>query len=196
MAEEHSASAEGLPPQGGRWATVLIVSVGLLALAGFSLLKLSTSRSLRLETCFQNVDGLRAGMKVRLAGVEVGSVRAVRAQPANRTCPGEVEMEITTSYELRIPNDSVATIATAGLLGETYLKIDVSQASGPPVRTGSRLPSKESVRFTAASVDQALRALELLKQLSDDEKNRHAQSEEIRRDAKASPGTSQSPAPE
>jgi hypothetical protein len=87
------------------------------------------------ETLGPSVNAIR--MKVRLAGVEVGFVRAVRAQPANRTCPGEVEMEIRTSYELTIPNDSVASIATAGLLGETYLEIDVSQAFGPPVRTGS-----------------------------------------------------------
>ena len=196
MLGEHSQeSAQGLPPRGGRWATVLIVSVGLLALASFSLLKLSARRSMRLETCFQDVNGLRAGMKVRLAGVEVGFVRAVRAQPANRTCPGEVEMEIRTSYELTIPNDSVASIATAGLLGETYLEIDVSQASGPPVRTGGRLPSKESVRFTAASLDQALRALELLKQLSDEQRNRNAQPSKTRPDAKPSPGPSQSSPP-
>jgi ABC-type transporter Mla subunit MlaD len=196
VAGEHSeAATQGTPTRGGRWATVLIVSVGLLALASFSFVKLSAGRSLPLVTCFQDVNGLRAGMKVRLAGVEVGFVRAVRAQPANRTCPGEVEMEIRTSYELRIPNDSVASVATAGLLGETYLEIDVSQASGPPIQSSGQLPSKESVRFTAAGVDQALRALELLKQLSDEQRNGNAQPSKTRPDAMPSHAPTQSSPP-
>ena len=72
------------PPRGGRWVTVLIVSVGLFALAGFSFLKFSSSPSMRLETCFQDVNGLRRGSKVLLAGVDIGVVREVRAQPTNK----------------------------------------------------------------------------------------------------------------
>jgi phospholipid/cholesterol/gamma-HCH transport system substrate-binding protein len=194
--KQPQASPQAASLQGSRWVTVLIVSVGLLVLAGFAFLRLSAGHSLQLGTCFQDVNGLRAGMKVRLAGVEVGFVRAVRAQPANRTCPGEVEMEIRTSYELRIPHDSVASIATAGLLGETYLSIDVSQASGPPVQNGSRLPSKESVKFSAASVDQTLKELDqALKQLSEEVKKRNAQAGNTPPGAKPSPKPSPSSAP-
>jgi phospholipid/cholesterol/gamma-HCH transport system substrate-binding protein len=143
VAAEHSqTSTQEAPTRSGRWATVLIVCVGLAALASFSFLKLSNDRSLQVETCFHDVNGLRAGMKVRLAGVEVGFVRAVRAEPAMRTCPGEVDMEIRTSYELRIPDDSVASVTTAGLLGEKYVGIDISQASGPPIQTGGQVASK------------------------------------------------------
>jgi phospholipid/cholesterol/gamma-HCH transport system substrate-binding protein len=149
-----------------RWVTVLIVSIGLLALAGFSFLKLSAGTSLRLRTCFQNVSGLRPNAKVRFAGVDIGKVREVKAQPDNKTCPAAVEMEIQTPYELKVPQDTVASIATAGLLGETYLVIDASQASGPPTRTGDQLPSKESVNVTAETV---VRAVKVLKHLSDDE---------------------------
>jgi ABC-type transporter Mla subunit MlaD len=88
----------------------------------------------------------------------------------DKTCPGSVVMELRTPYELKIPSDSVASTATAGILGETYLEIDVTQASGPPISNGGQLPSKESVKFTAATVDRALRAVELTKQLLEEEK--------------------------
>src|SRR5260370_36797166 len=104
-------------PGSGHWVTFLIVSVGLLALASFWLLKITTGASLRLRTCFQNVSGLRSGAKVRLAGVDIGIGGDVRVQPTNKTCPAAVEMEIQTPYELKVPQDSVASTATAGLLG-------------------------------------------------------------------------------
>lgn len=90
MPEESSqTSPQAAALRSGRWVTFLIVSVGLLALASFSLLKISAGPSLRLKTCFQDVSGLRPGAKVRLAGVEVGAVREVRAQPTNKTAQAQ-----------------------------------------------------------------------------------------------------------
>lgn len=163
------------PQRSTGWASVLIVAMGLFGLASFFFLKQSAGHSLRLETCFQDVSGLRSGSRVRLAGVEVGAVRDVRAQPSNRACPGAVEMELRTPYDLKIPEDSVASIATSGLLGETYLEIDVSAASRPPIQAGGRLPGKESVKFTAETVDRAVKAVQTLKQLSDDERSAAAE---------------------
>ena len=186
---EPQTPPQAAPPRGGRWVTILIISVGLMALGGFSFLKLRSGPSLRLKTCFQDVRGLRSGAKVRVAGVDVGTVRDIRAQPMDKACPGAVAIEIRTPYELRIPEDSVASIATAGFLGETYLEIDVLGASRPPILMGGQLPSKESERFTAATVNRAVKAVELLKQLSDEEKSSSAQPSETQ------PGTKPSPKP-
>ncbi len=38
--------------------------------------------------------------------------------------------------------DSVTSLETAGVLGETYLDIDSSQAIGPPVQDGDTLPTQ------------------------------------------------------
>jgi ABC-type transporter Mla subunit MlaD len=92
------------------------------------------------------------------------------AQPTDRGCPAAVEMELKTAYELKMPEDSVASTATAGLLGETYLDIDASHASGPPAHSDEQLPSKESVKVTVETLDRALKVVQLLKQLSDEEK--------------------------
>ncbi len=69
----------------------------------------------------------------------------------------------------------MASTATAGLLGETYLEIDASAASGPPILADGQLPSKERTDLTAAAVDRALKAIDdLTKRLADAEKNCNA----------------------
>jgi len=194
--EQPQASPQAASPQGSRWVTVSIVSVGLLALASFSFLKFSGGASLRLKTCFQDVSGLRAGAKVQVAGVDVGTVRDVRAQPMDKACPGAVEMEIRTPYELKIPKDSVASVSNAIVAFEgTHLEIDISGASGPPIQNGGWLPSKESVKFTAETLDRALKAAELLKQLSDEEKASNSQPANAQPGAKLSPKSSPSSVP-
>jgi hypothetical protein len=97
----------------------VVVALGLvLALAKPS------QPHLQVRCYFQDVQGLRAGAKVRLAGVEVGSVTSVRVRPERRDQPAEVTMFLQTPYELKIPNDSVVMLETAGVLGEVFPEID------------------------------------------------------------------------
>ena len=173
--------------------TFVIVSAGVLALSVFLFPKLSLGPSLRLRACFQDVSGLRRGAKVRLAGVDVGTVREVRAQPTDRSCPGAVDMDLRTPYELRIPKDSIASTATAGILGETYLEIDVSGASGPPIQSGGLLPSRESEKFTPATLERVLK--ELLKQRPDEQQKGPVQPPKTPSDAMPSPGSPPSSVP-
>ena len=88
------------------------------------------SRSGRSCAC-----GVGVGRTSVLAGVEIGSVKSVRARPEMKEAPAEVVTELTPSYELKIPNDSIASLATAGVLGETYVEIDAAHASCAPIGT-------------------------------------------------------------
>lgn len=51
-------------------------------------------------------------------------------------------MDIATSYELQVPKDAIVAIETAGLLGQSYVDIDVSQASGAPIEKYGHLKSR------------------------------------------------------
>ena len=73
---------------------------------------------------------------MRLAGVDSGSGKSAR-RPELKEAPAEIVMVLTPSYELRIPNDSTASLETAGVLGETYVDIDVGHASGVPIRSNA-----------------------------------------------------------
>jgi ABC-type transporter Mla subunit MlaD len=96
---------------------------------------------LRLTAYFQGVEGLRAGAPVELAGVAIGSVESVRVLPAKKEAPAEVAMVISTPYELKIPNDSVVSIAQGGILGDKYVEIKSNHAVGPPATSGAVLKS-------------------------------------------------------
>lgn len=94
---------------------------------------------LTLKAYFTNGMALRSGAPVRLAGGDVGSVKSVRARPEMKEAPAEVIMALSTPEELRIPNDSTVSLATEGILGETFVNIDSHNASGPPIQSGGTL---------------------------------------------------------
>jgi len=147
------------PPLTRKIILALIVAVGLTAIGGLLVGRLRYSHQV-LKSCFNDVQGLKAGASVRIAGVEVGTVRRVRANPQMKNCPAEVDIELATTYEVRVPRDSIAGIATAGLLGETYVDIDVTQAVGGPTENYGYLKSKQSK--PTASLGDHLKALDVI----------------------------------
>ncbi len=141
---------------------VLMIVVGLAAIGSLFINPLRYFR-LNVESCFDDAGGLRAGAAVRIAGVDVGTVRSVRANPQSKNCPAEVEMVVATIYEIRVPKDSIAEINTAGLLGEVYVNIDTTQASGAPIENYGYLKSKPSK--AALSLGDQLKAADVLLRL-------------------------------
>src|SRR5271154_5982607 len=105
-----------------KFILAMIVLVGLVAL-GFLLFGRQRHSYLSLKSCFNDVQGLKPGAAVRISGVDVGIVRRVTAKPETKNCPAEVEVDLATPYEMKVPNDAIAGIATADLLGEVYVDI-------------------------------------------------------------------------
>jgi ABC-type transporter Mla subunit MlaD len=136
---------------------VLIVAVGVAAI-GSLLINPFRYHRLQIKSCFNDVRRLREGAPVRLAGVDVGTVRRARANPQRKDCPAEVEMALATTYEIRIPKDSITDVDTAGILGETYVNIDARQASGVPIENYGYLKSRPSI--PAATFEDYLKALD------------------------------------
>ena len=142
---------------------VLMIVVGLAAIGSLLINPLRYSRQ-TIKSCFDDAGGLRSGAPVRIAGVNVGTVRSVRANPQNKNCPAEVEMALATTYEIRIPKDSIAETNTAGLIGE--VNIDSTQASGAPIENYGYLKSRTSK--TTLSLGDQLKAADVLLRLVSD----------------------------
>jgi len=102
------------------------------------------SHRITLQSYFDNASGLRVGAPVRLSGVDVGNVTAIRVVPDKdkQLTPVEVIMKVSTKYGFNLRRDSVTSLDTAGVLGETYLDIDSSQAVGAPAQDGDTLPTQ------------------------------------------------------
>ena len=103
-----------------------------------------------LRSYFDNASGLRVGAPVRLSGVDIGNVTSIRIinEPARRTTPVEVTMKVSTRYGFNLRRDSVSSLDTAGVLGETYLDIESAQSVGPPAQNGDVLPTQVNPDFS------------------------------------------------
>ena len=102
---------------------------------------------IRLKSYFDDAQGIRNGAPVRLQGVDVGNVTAVRVVPNRQGTPVEVVMKVTTKYSFNIRKDSVTSMATAGVLGETYINIDSAHAKGPEAGDGDTLATRETTEL-------------------------------------------------
>jgi len=91
---------------------------------------------------FTEVGGLVEGATVRLAGVQIGRVSAVRlpSQPGGKV---RVDMTIARQFGDRVRKDSVARIETQGLLGDRIVEISVGTAAAPPVRPNDLVASTD-----------------------------------------------------
>src|SRR5947209_5186874 len=95
-----------------------------------------------IKSYFDNAEGLRVGAPVRLSGVDIGNVTKISVVGDKPLTPVEVTMKVSTKYGFGLRRDSVSSLETAGVLGETYLDIDSAQAVGPPVQDGDTLPTQ------------------------------------------------------
>jgi phospholipid/cholesterol/gamma-HCH transport system substrate-binding protein len=91
---------------------------------------------------FTNLAGLTKGSKVQVAGMDAGQVLdvAVPASPAGRF---RVKLRIDERLQGLVRTDSVATIGTQGVVGDTFLLVHPGSASAAPASALSLLHSKE-----------------------------------------------------
>lgn len=73
-----------------------------------------------LKARFASVSGLRVGSSVEVYGVEVGSVMHLGIDAERQM--GVVDMKINKG--VKVYDDAAATIKSAGLIGDKYVKID------------------------------------------------------------------------
>src|SRR5271169_2358902 len=95
-----------------------------------------------LRSFIDNAGGLREGAPVRLSGVDIGNVTKVRVVSGRPQTPVQVTMKVATTYAFALHKDSIAMLATAGVLGETFVDIDSTLAKGPAVQDGDTLNAK------------------------------------------------------
>jgi phospholipid/cholesterol/gamma-HCH transport system substrate-binding protein len=111
----------------------LEIGTGLFVLLGFAALAFLTTQlpgtSLKLGGAeggftvtarFDNVGDLKPGSPVTMAGVRIGRVESIRFDPDD--FKAAVVLRIENQYG-QIPDDSDASIQTAGLLGGKYVGI-------------------------------------------------------------------------
>ena len=109
---------------------------------------------LNLTTCLDQSGGLRSGAKVRMEGVDVGMVRSVQDQSANKTCPVNVQLELRLPKDQYVPRDARAHLSAEGILGPPFIEIITTGMSGPAIENGGVLQASPIAEVNPAGVDK------------------------------------------
>ncbi len=92
---------------------------------------------------FNNVQDLKIGDRVKMAGVEIGRVQDI--QLTNN----KVMVVMKVRSEAEVKTDSLATIKFTGLLGQNYVSIDFGTPRGEPLKDYQYVSTAEQADLSA-----------------------------------------------
>ena len=120
---------------------VVIMAAALFLVFAYKTSQLRSVPGYQVSADFARVDGIRQGSDVRIGGIKIGSVVAEELDP--KTFLANVRMTIDPSVQL--PDDTVAEIISAGLLGDKYMSL-------VPGGSDKVIPPGGKITYTQSSV--------------------------------------------
>jgi phospholipid/cholesterol/gamma-HCH transport system substrate-binding protein len=130
------------------------IATGIFIIAGVTLFAVGIfligsrheafSRHLLLYTDFADLDGITRGSKVQVAGMDAGQVTRIDV-PNSPNGRFHVQMKIDEQFHGLVRSDSVVTVDTEGVVGNTFLTIHTGSPNAPIAQADSDLQSKPPV---------------------------------------------------
>src|SRR5215469_3436562 len=155
-----------------RWSQLKVGSIVLVScLLLTALLFLMTSaagigifqKRIVIHSFFDNASGVKPGAPVSLEGVTIGEVAHVdiTTDPAHKLSPVEVLMKVSPRFRGSLHKDSVVSLATTGVLGDTVVDISSQRATGPEIQNGDELPTRDvpSIQDVVASSQDTIKSI-------------------------------------
>jgi phospholipid/cholesterol/gamma-HCH transport system substrate-binding protein len=147
-----------------RVGALIIVSLALFAVAVFFISGQGGffTRHYTLKAYLPTAGDLREGAQVRLAGISVGSVVKIRISPyAEKERAVELDLKIARTFQKEIRGDSVASVNTVGLLGDSYVDITRGTTAQEPIPDDGTVPTVKSSDIAAVmqNTNQAIVSL-------------------------------------
>jgi phospholipid/cholesterol/gamma-HCH transport system substrate-binding protein len=126
----------------------IFVAVGLVCV-GYMVIKLGkvsffAEEPLVLYARFSSVSGLKVGSSIEVYGVQVGSVQKIEMDSEK----GMASVQIGLKKGIKVYDDAIASIKTAGLIGDKIIKVD-------PGGSGNLLKPGGVITETLPAVDLA-----------------------------------------
>jgi phospholipid/cholesterol/gamma-HCH transport system substrate-binding protein len=125
------------------FALALIAGVVILELAGTRDL---FSKGYPLRARFDNIQELKEGDPVKMAGVEVGHVQKIQL------ADNKVEVVINVDKKSKVKTDSKAAIKFVGLMGQNYISLTFGSTDAPVASSGLLLESEEQADLNSLMV--------------------------------------------
>lgn len=137
--------------------SMLELTVGMFMIVGlvsFSYLAISVGgvdwfneKSYTVKARFISIAGLKQGAVVEIAGVKVGKVENIMLDNSDY----EAIVELSLNQDVKLQEDSIASIRTAGIIGDRYVNIkpggseDIIEAGGTIIETESAISLEELI---------------------------------------------------
>lgn len=109
----------------GFFVALGLASLFILAMKVSNISALTEQEGYVLKANFENIGGLKVRSPVTMAGVVIGRVSSIDFD--RQTYEAVVSMTIEHTYN-NLPEDTTASIFTAGLLGEQYIGLEAGGA--------------------------------------------------------------------
>jgi phospholipid/cholesterol/gamma-HCH transport system substrate-binding protein len=133
------------------------LAVGIFIIASLTLFALGIflvgsrheafSRHVLLYTEFADLDGITKGSKVQVAGMDAGQVTKINV-PSSPSDHFRVQMKVDESLHGLVRTDSVVTVDTEGVVGDTFLTIHSGSPNAAIAQSDSVLQSKPPVSMS------------------------------------------------
>jgi phospholipid/cholesterol/gamma-HCH transport system substrate-binding protein len=108
------------------------------------------TRHYTLKAYFSSAGDLREGAQVRLAGIGVGSVAKIGISPYDDPRRAvEVDLKIARTFQKQIRTDSVASVETVGLLGDSYVDLTRGTTGHDVMEDGGAVKTAEKADIAA-----------------------------------------------
>ncbi len=130
---------------------VVLAVAGLFIYFAYTNAEVGAVRGYEVSAAFFKIGGLNTGSDVRISGVKVGSVVDRRLDPT--TYDAIVVMSIAN--DVKLPEDTVAAIASEGPLGGKYVRLEPGSAK-TYLASGDRLKETRSFRSLEDQVGEII----------------------------------------
>jgi phospholipid/cholesterol/gamma-HCH transport system substrate-binding protein len=123
------------------------------------------ARHMEFYTEFTNVSGLARGSKVQVSGMDAGQIIDI-AIPSSPSSKFRVKFRIEERLHGLVRTDSLVSVGTEGVVGDTYLSISSGSTQAGAASPQTTLPSREPTQIgdlldqakgTITDVDNAVR---------------------------------------
>ncbi|MGZ5052741.1 MAG: outer membrane lipid asymmetry maintenance protein MlaD [Methylobacter sp.] len=136
----------------GLFVAAGIAGLFFLALQVSNLSSLTEHETYTVTARFENSGGLKVKSPVSSAGVKIGQVSAITFDP--KTYESVVKLSIDKKYNT-LPDDTTASVYTAGLLGEQYVNLDAG-GSDEYLKDGGKIDVTNSAIILEKAIGQFL----------------------------------------
>ena len=137
----------------GMFVAAGIAALFVLAMKVSNLSTFTQTDTYTVTAHFENIGGLKVRSPVTMAGVRVGRVSAIDFD--KQTFEAVVTMTVSSNYNESLPEDTTASIFTAGLLGEQYISLEAG-GSDLYLRHGDEIQLTQSALVMEQVVGQFL----------------------------------------